>query len=169
MIDKLWDTRVRGNTSHLGYLTGAAAVHQVDDDLESFAHVLAWVAARYAPNSTEVMKQGPFFPCFWCHRPERRSNGETDIPTFLNIQNFTKAVLKLLCDLWFGFAIPLIFCHNSGRGRYPWATWDSRLDVEDHEGCPQGENWESVSHEVFELDDSLTEGRRRKSTLSECI
>jgi hypothetical protein len=88
-------------------LDGTATVHRISDDLESFTHVLAWVAAQHAPNAMDVMKQGKFLHVFDATIQDSKRKARllsNDIPTIRNIKISQPQFEKLLCHLWHAFA-----------------------------------------------------------------
>src|SRR5262245_5905137 len=88
-------------------LKGKAKVHRVGDDLESFTHVLAWMAALYAPNSMTPEDRGEFLRVFDSTIDNSSSKERiflVDMGTIMNIMISNEKFRDVLCSLWHGFA-----------------------------------------------------------------
>jgi hypothetical protein len=165
-------------------LKGTAKVHQIGDDLESFTHVLAWIAARYAPNSMTPEDRGEFLRVFDSTVDNSSSKERillADMVTIMKISISQKQFQDVLCCLWHGFA-----CRYDSSFYLLTQSKDSiqklkdRLETHDWmintlKDALKDSDWElasddgAVNHELPIPDKSLTEGQRekRKSNLSE--
>jgi hypothetical protein len=164
-------------------LEGTSKVHRVGDDLESFTHVLAWVAARYAANSMTPGQRGEFLRVF--DSTVENSNSKerillADLVTILKMKISQKQFHDVLCTLWHGFACRydsyFILTQTDDVAK------KLREQLETHDwmistlkDALKDKDWElasddgAVNHGLLTSDESLTEGQRkkRKSNLSE--
>ncbi|KAF9023916.1 hypothetical protein BDZ89DRAFT_1069580 [Hymenopellis radicata] len=81
------------------------AIHDVGDDLESFVHVMVWLAARYAPNNMDPSVRGAFLAIFDApagvdFKETRMTLGKEAIERLLLGQRHLETLLE---DLWFAF------------------------------------------------------------------
>jgi hypothetical protein len=164
-------------------LKGKAKVHRVGDDLESFTHVLAWMAARYAPNSMTPEDRGEFLRVFDSTVDNSSSKERlllADMMTIMNITISNQKFRDILCTLWHGFACRYdsyyVFTQTEDAAKYlreRLETHDWMMDT--LKDALKDSDWKSdsddsaVNHELPIPDESLTEGQRkkRKSNLSE--
>ncbi len=84
-----------------------STTHDVGDDLESFVHVMVWLAARYAPNHMEPSLRDTFLAVFDApegndSKESRMLNGKKCIK---RLKLAERHLRSLLGDLWYTFGL----------------------------------------------------------------
>lgn len=164
-------------------LKGTAKVHRIGDDLESFTHVLAWIAARYAPNSMTPEDRAEFLRVFDSTVDNSNSKERiflADMVTIMNIMISQKQFQDVLCSLWHGFACRYGSYYVLTQNKDSIEKLKDRLETHDWmistlKDALKDRDWKlasddsAVDHELPISHESLTEGQRkkRKSNLSE--
>jgi len=155
-------------------LTGDQRIHTVGDDLESFLYVLAWVAARYAPNGMSQKRRTYFVRIHDYTQGNEDGFAKESVllagrATIMKLEIEQLPFQQVLGDLWTAFA-----CRYNSEAyslelqRDPAAAQLLLDRLESHDWmvdtlCEalRDDAWQtaqdaSVRHPILEADESLT-------------